>query len=732
MTEQRDEMRALGSLASEILELEEDRIAESQAARADEPSVLPGMGEEAMTLRQALGVGGKFTFFMFATLAAVDNLESSTLGTLAPDIQRSLNMSDGTIVFISAAAGSFLILGSVPMGWMADRFPRSRIIGWATAIFGAMVFASGLAANAFMLFLTRLGAGLSKSNQYVVQGTVTADTYPITTRGRVGAAMSLAGGVTGALSPLLVGGIAALAGGGAGWRWAYLTLSIPVLIAAVFAFRTPDPPRGQWEKKDVLGEIIEDARPAPISMEAGFARLLQIRTLKTVFVAFASLGFGMFTVPILGSLFLEREYGLGSFGRGLVGTTSGIFVLAVAPFVGSYYDRLYRRDPSKALRLVGQLILPLIIVVPIQFFMPNPILYGIIAVPQQVMIMSAFAMTGPLITSVTPYQLRGIGSSLGSLYIFLIGGTGGALLSGALSNMYGPRTAILVIYIPSTLVGGVMMVRGSQSIRSDLALIAEELRAEREDHDRMAADPEHIPALQVRGIDFSYDAVQILFNVSFEVQRGEVLALLGTNGAGKSTILRVIAGLGIPARGAVRLNGRTITFVSPEIRTRLGIRMLPGGKGVFADMSVVENLQVAAYNYRSDRDDIDRRLRRVFDLLPELEDKRDHVASNLSGGQQQLLALGRVLLAEPEVLIIDELSLGLAPVMVQRLLDILRELKRQGLTIIVVEQSLNVAAAVADRAVFMEKGHVRFEGAMADLIERDDLARAVFLGAEGG
>lgn len=279
----------VGSLAAGIMDMEEQRLAEHAATRAaDDNEVLPGMGEEAMTLRDALQAGGTFTFMMFAILAAVDNLEASTLGTLAPDIQKSLNMTDGTIVFISAAAGSFLILGAVPMGWMADRFKRSRIIGWATIVFGAMVAASGLAANAFMLFVSRLGAGLSKSNQFVVQGSVTADTYPITTRGRVGAAMSLAGGITGALSPLLVGGIAALAGGGAGWRWAYLALAIPVLIAGVFAFRTPNPPRGQWEKKDVLGEVVEDDRPAPISMEAGFARLLQIRTLKTVLVAFAS------------------------------------------------------------------------------------------------------------------------------------------------------------------------------------------------------------------------------------------------------------------------------------------------------------------------------------------------------------------------------------------------------------------------------------------------------------
>jgi ABC-type branched-subunit amino acid transport system ATPase component len=148
-------------------------------------------------------------------------------------------------------------------------------------------------------------------------------------------------------------------------------------------------------------------------------------------------------------------------------------------------------------------------------------------------------------------------------------------------------------------------------------------------------------------------------------------------------------------------------------------------------MTVAENLELGAFLYRKDPADRARRISRVLELFPELAGKRTETASALSGGQQQMLALARTLLHEPDVLLVDELSLGLAPRIVQDLIGVVQRLRSEGMTIVVVEQSLNVAAAVADRAVFLEKGSVRFEGAIRDLIERDDLARAVFLGAGG-
>jgi ABC-type branched-subunit amino acid transport system ATPase component len=224
----------------------------------------------------------------------------------------------------------------------------------------------------------------------------------------------------------------------------------------------------------------------------------------------------------------------------------------------------------------------------------------------------------------------------------------------------------------------------------------------------------------------------VLFDVNFEIRRGECVALLGTNGAGKSTILRVIGGLEVPERGVVRLNGRNITYVSPEQRVRLGIVSLPGGKGVFPSLSVNENLAVSAWLGGTSKSEVEERISEVLEVFPELAERRTQLAQSLSGGQQQMLALARVLMHRPEILLIDELSLGLAPLVVQRMLEIVDGLRERGQTMVIVEQSLNVALAISDRAIFLEKGAVKFEGSASELMARDDLARAVFFGTEGG
>ncbi len=690
--------------------------------------MLPGVGEEQMSLRDGLRRAGTRTFVTLAIIVTLDNLQSSGLAVLAPNIQESFHVSTGAITFVAGISGGFLVLGIVPMGWMADRFRRAPIIGWATFVFGLMVFASGLATNIFVFFLARFGAGISQSSTNSVHGSLLADSYPISMRGRLYAAMGMGSGAAMALSPVLVGGIATAVGGPNGWRWAFYALAIPIIFVAFIAFRLPEPPRGQFEKKDVLGEVISDARPASPSLEAAFERIMRIRTIKTVLMAFSAIGFGLFTVPVLGNLYLKQRFHLDAFERGLIGTIGSVGVLVALPLVGRYYDRLYRRDPARALSLIGIIVLPVAVLTPIQYFMPTAVLWAVFSVPSVVLLLSAFSMVGPVLTSVAPYRLRGMVGAVGGIYVFFVGATGGAVLAALLDSVVGVRATVLIIMIPTTLIGGFLIIRSAHFIHNDLSLVVVELQEEQEEHRRQEADPAAIPLLQLSGVDFSYGHVQILFGVSFEVRRGEVLALLGTNGAGKSTALRVAAGLETASRGVVRLGGRDITYTTPEQRSRLGIHLLPGGKGVFSEMTVAENLEMGAFVYRSDHAERRRRVERVLELFPALEQRRRQRAGSLSGGEQQMLALAIAMLHDPEVLIIDELSLGLAPIVVQNLIAVVEGLKAAGVTLIIVEQSLNVAAAIAERAVFLEKGRVRFEGPIRDLIERDDLARAVFLG----
>ena len=493
-----------------------------------------------------------------------------------------------------------------------------------------------------------------------------------------------------------------------------------------------EPPRGQWEKKAVLGEVIEDEEAAPISIEAAFTRLMRIRTLRTVVIGFAALGFSLFTVPVLASLYMEEEYGLNAFERGIVTSIAGFVGLLILPWLGRHFDRSYRRDPSESLRMIGRFIIPMAVISPIQFLMPGPVWFTVLEVLRNLLGVAAFTMVTPLIQHVSPYRLRGLSLALVTLYIFLIGAVGGSFTSAWLTNEYSTTVAVFVLAIPANLIGGALIFRSSRYIRGDLSLAVAELEEEMADYQRRAENPDDVPVAQVVDIDFSYGDVQILFDLSFEVRKGEVLALLGTNGAGKSTILKVITGLETPERGVVRLLGRTITFTAPEQRAGLGIEMLPGGKGVYRALSIRDNLLVGAYRYRHDQADVERRIAHVFELFPVLAERPNTRAADLSGGQQQMLALARVMLHEPELLVIDELSLGLAPAVVQELLEMIEQLKAAGQTMIIVEQSLNVAVAIADRAVFLEKGRVRFEGPARELIERDDLARAVFLGEVSG
>jgi len=237
------------------------------------------------------------------------------------------------------------------------------------------------------------------------------------------------------------------------------------------------------------------------------------------------------------------------------------------------------------------------------------------------------------------------------------------------------------------------------------------------------------PAITVDHVDFSYGQLQVLFDISLDVREGEALALLGTNGAGKSTLLNIIAGMQRPSRGKIAIDGRDATGVPAENLVRKGVVLVQGGHGVFPDMTVTENLDVQLLTIRKDKRKASERRERVLATFPRLGERKSSKAGSLSGGEQQQLALAKALILQPRILCIDELSLGLAPVIVQDLLEVVRRISASGTTLILVEQSLNIACAVCDRAIFLEKGQVRFEGPTIQLLERDDIARAVFLGA---
>lgn len=233
--------------------------------------------------------------------------------------------------------------------------------------------------------------------------------------------------------------------------------------------------------------------------------------------------------------------------------------------------------------------------------------------------------------------------------------------------------------------------------------------------------------LEVRGLDASYGPVQILFGLDLEVRRGEIVALLGTNGAGKSTLFRCVTGLLPPTAGSVTFDGTDLVGMEPNVVAERGIVMMPGGKSVFPTLTVRDNLRLASWLQRGDAGAVAAAEDRVLELFPRLGERIDQLAGNLSGGEQQMLAVSQALIPDPEILLIDELSLGLAPTIVGQLIDVVRQVHEEGLTVVVVEQSINVALNLAERAVFMEKGEFRFSGSTVELLDRPDILRSVFI-----
>ena len=225
-------------------------------------------------------------------------------------------------------------------------------------------------------------------------------------------------------------------------------------------------------------------------------------------------------------------------------------------------------------------------------------------------------------------------------------------------------------------------------------------------------------------LEVAYGKVTVLDGVHLRVDQGEVVALLGTNGAGKSTLLKTISGILRPKAGSLLLDGGDMTRMRPPEIVARGVVQMPGGRATFPGLTVGENLTIGGVT--AAREQRAARVNEVLAQFPWLAERHDQLAGTLSGGQQQMLALARALMASPRLLMIDELSLGLAPAVVGELLEVVARLRERGMAIVIVDQHVNMALDVADRAYFLERGQVRFDGPAADLRDRRDLLRAVF------
>jgi len=671
-----------------------------------------------------LGSAGWYPLAILFGLNMADELDRSAYFVLLPDIRDSLGLSNSAILGVVTAAGAVALLLTVPIAHLADRKSRVMITLVGASLWGVFSLATGLAVTVWMLVIARSGAAVGQGVVFPTHNSLLADFYPIKARPRVYSIHRAANSVGQILGFVVGAGLAAMFT----WRTPFVVFAIPTILLVVLGLKLRDPGRGHFEREAAeLGHLGESDEPPPSFAEA-MRMVWTIRSLRRIFVALPFLAASIIGFVSLASLLYEEVFGLDAWGRAWAMLPVQIVELAGIAIGARYTTRALTKGPSHTFKILA-VASTVASIAAIGFAVSPNIVFAVAA---NCVISSALVIVGPgvfaSLSLAIPPRARSIGFSVGALWVL----PGLAVLPfvGWVGDHFGFRWGMAVM-VPVLLVGGLLISSVSKLIDDDIAQVWTGAATRVQMLEQRAKG--ELPLLSVRGVEVAYGDVRVLFGVDLDVHEGEVIALLGTNGAGKSTLLKAISGVAIADRGAVVFDGRDITHAPPEEIAPLGIAQVPGGQGVFPTLSVAENLRVAGWMLRSKGDLRQERVEKSLDLFPVLRQRLEDPAADLSGGQQQMLALAMAFINEPKLLIIDELSLGLAPVVVEQLLEVVRDLRDRGTTIILVEQSVNVALTVADTAYFMEKGEIRFHGPTSELLERPDVLRSVFFqGAAAG
>jgi len=661
---------------------------------------------------------------LMSVIALFQSIDSFAFTFALPEIIRTFHITFTSIASIVSMVGFFGAIGGLYLGYLADRIRRLPMYLIGTILSGLSSMATAAAHSTLTLGTPRVIDTGAEVAVGAPQFSLIADYYPPDSRGRVFGLMGMAQNLGNVAAPI----VAATVITALGLRVTFVILGAPITILGIVGLIVlREPVRGFFERKE-LGATDDVAKREDDAVSFGEAwrTVWSIRTARRMFIGGAIITMGFLPFFTLYQVFLSQVYGLSTAARGAV---SSIFILGAlaGTFIGAgAIDVITKYRPARALTLfglfasvasLGMLVVgftpPLwVVVAGITFFFFGVSLTG----PAQQAVMS----------QVIPPQVRGIGLQVLGLAVLPAVVFATPVFSQLVTHD-GWGTAIFCS-VPLLVVGAVVI--GSAGAFFDLdrrSALAASLAAEEW---REAKTSGMGKLLVCRDVTVHYDNVQVLFGVDFDVEEGEIIALLGTNGAGKSTLLRAITGVHEASGGAVVFDGRDITHMPPHEVARRGVVLMPGGRGVFPGLTVADNLLVGSALIGGHGDD--HGLDEVFELFPVLKERQATLAGALSGGEQQQLSLAQAFLANPRLLAIDELSLGLSPIVVAELIDKVKELHKRGTTIVIVEQSVNVALAIADRAVFMEKGEVKFFGATSDLRRRPDILRAVYVRGAGG
>jgi ABC-type branched-subunit amino acid transport system ATPase component/predicted MFS family arabinose efflux permease len=657
-------------------------------------------------------------------LNLVDELDRSAFTILIPEIRDAFGLDNQGIFSVIALVGA-ISYGFQPLiGYYGDRANRTRLATLGAVALIVFTLLTGLTPVVWLLVIARSGTAIGRLVVDPTHNSLISDYYAPEHRTKV-YGFHRAANPVGQVVGYLLGGLLA---GLLGWRAPFLLFPIATAVAVFFAVtKLREPVRGRLEREaqGASEEVAATEEEAP-SFAESWRICNQVQTLRRIWLALPFLATAVIGLGSLTSVYYEDVYDLSEAQRGLIGAFAEPFQL-LGILVGiPLATKLFQKGPGLVLRfiaVVGTLSGVFLAAFAYAPNLPAAIAFNILA-------SSVLGVVGPGITAVLslaiPPRARGLGFSIGALYI--IPGFAILVVIGGFADSIGIQKALLVL-LPVFLIGAYIIASAGQFVAADIHKVrtsalaqAEVLAARRNGQAKL---------LLVKDLDVGYDSVQVLFGVDFEVEEGEIIALLGTNGAGKSTLLKAISGLLPASAGAVIFDGVDMTYAPPQEVAARGVVQVPGGKGVFPTLTVEENLKIAGWLFRKDDAYLKEATDKVLEYFPVLKERWDQPAGNLSGGEQQMLTLGQAFIAKPRLLMIDELSLGLAPIIVEQLLVIVKAIRDNGTTIILVEQSVNVALTVAETAFFLEKGEIRFKGPTSELLDRPDVLRSVFLEGAG-
>ena len=682
-----------------------------------------GIAHPVQWMQDLVGDGPVYALLILFGLNAVDELDRTAFGVLLPEIRDDFGLGFQGILTLIAIVGGVALALQIPIAYYADRTNRVRMALAGAVAWGVFSFATGLATTLVMLAIVRVGSSLGRAVNDPTHNSLLADYFDVPYRPRVYSFHRAANAVGQFVGPLLAGVIAFYTS----WRVPFLIFAVPTLVLVVLGLRLREPVRGARERA-AAGASPEAVltEEEPPSFAESWRIVWNIEALRRIWYAMPFLAAALIGFVSLASLLYEQEFGLNEAQRGFVAASvepAQLVGLIVGARVGT---RLIARDPGLVIRFLAGVALVVSAMAVAFALAPN---VGV-AIGANLVITGSLGLLLPGILAALslaiPPRARSMGFSVTSLWI--IPGLLLLPIIGAIGDAWGIRQGMLVM-TPVFLAGGLMISTAGRVIDRDIkqvwrtAAALSEVRYERQQG--------RAKLLLVRELDVAYGDTQVLFGVDFEVDEGEIVALLGTNGAGKSTLLNAISGVVDPDAGAIIFDGREMTHTPPNEVAGRGVVQVPGGKGAFPTLTVRENLRVAGWLSRHRRDDLEAATDRVLELFPVLGDRLDDAAADLSGGQQQMLSLGMALITRPRLLMIDELSIGLAPVVVEQLLPVVEELRDRGTTVLLVEQSVNLALTIAEKAFFMEKGEIRFQGQTSELLDRPDVLRSVFLEGAG-